>query len=37
MEAYFDKITPKAASCEAGLAYIDSVQDEFGQRGPAGD
>jgi hypothetical protein len=35
--AYFDEITPEAPSCEAGLAHVDSVQDELGERRPAGD
>jgi hypothetical protein len=35
--AYFDEIPPEAPSCEAGLAHVDSVQDELGERGPAGD
>jgi hypothetical protein len=33
---YFDEIPPEAASCEAGLAHVDSVKDELGKRGPAG-
>jgi hypothetical protein len=35
--AYFDEVPPEIPSCEARLAHVDSVQDELGKRGPAGD
>ena len=35
--AYFDKVPPKTLSCEAGLAHVDSVQNELGEGRPAGD
>lgn len=35
--AYFDEVSTEAPSCEAGLAHIDSVQNELRERGAAAD